>query len=111
MFLNLDGIRGTNDGAVFDVYLTLPGTAAAQREQFVGVIAMFGVSQASKSEGSHAGNGLKKVLEITKVIDAQVAQLATAENFEVRFVPRGSDPARSDVTVDRVSIYRQGSGR
>ena len=72
VFLNLENIRGGNDGVIFDIYVGLPPGAKPEDhpENRAGAVALFGVAKASRDDGGHGGNGLVKVVEITKVIDA-----------------------------------------
>lgn len=112
VFLNLENIRGANDAVVFDVYVGLPPDAAPQDhpEFHAGSVSLFGVSQASRSDGAHAGNGLTEVLEITHVIDALgPGGPADLGRLGVRFVPRRELRTEDQISVERVSVYRQGS--
>lgn len=112
VFLNLEGIRGRNDSAVFKVYVHNPQGqgAAAQAEHFVGTFSLFGASQAAAPDGQHGGNGISQVFEITELVDTMVlggaVELpALAVRLEACTPIRPND----DIAIDRVSVYRQGS--
>jgi tyrosinase len=111
VFLNLENIRGGNDGAVFDVYVGLPPGAdpAAHPDRLAGVVSLFGVRKASRTDGAHAGNGINEVLDITPIVDALHLEnaLDAAEHLNVRFVPRRPIKPEHDISVGRISVYRE----
>jgi tyrosinase len=111
VFLNLENIRGDNDGATFDVYLSfpVPGQSSALPDTYVGSISLFGVRKASRPDSQHGGKGVSQVLDITEVFD----KLSAGGNpllgqLTVRFVPVTDVRAEDRITVGRVSLYRQG---
>ncbi|HYZ62791.1 MAG TPA: tyrosinase family protein, partial [Acetobacteraceae bacterium] len=110
IFLNLENIRGTNDAAKFQVYVNLPEHAdpAAYPDHLAGTITLFGVSEASTRGGSGGGNGISKVLEITRLVDALHLSGAQLGQLNVRIVPAGNVEPGQQISVDRVSVYRQG---
>jgi tyrosinase len=109
VFLNLENITGSSDAASFKIYVGLnqgdnPDDHPAN---MAGVVTLFGVSEASDASGSHAGNGLNKVVEITKAVDSLHLESATDLNeLPIRFVLRRGQ--QSDIQIGRISIYRQG---
>jgi tyrosinase len=108
VFLNLENIRAANDAAVFYVYVNLPDDADPKEhpENLAGVVSLFGASKASR-EGS--GNGITEVLEITHVIDAlHLDNALDLEQLKVRFVPHTNIGPKDQISVGRVSVYRQG---
>jgi tyrosinase len=112
VFLNLENVRGTHDATVLSVYVNLPdgATPADHPELLAGSVGLFGLRSASQTDGKHAGEGLNFVLEITKIVDA----LHLSKNFDVdslhlRIVPHHAIPDQAQITVGRVSIYRQGN--
>jgi tyrosinase len=110
LFLNLENIKGSNDAAVFDVYVGLaPGdTAEAHPDNFAGVVALFGLREATNVAAAHGGNGMTKVIEITKVIDRlHLSGSLDVSQLPVRFVPV-QGLGRGTIEIGRVSIYRQG---
>lgn len=109
-FLNLESIRGANDAAILYVYVDIPGDGAKvnQPEQLAGVVSLFGVGMASRPESGHAGNGVSESLEITSIVDAlDLSDPISSDRFEVRIVPATPVHGSDQITVDRVSIYRQ----
>lgn len=110
VFLNLENVRGQNDAAVFYVYVNVPPGEQPQDhpEHQVGVLSLFGVSRASGSE--HGGNGITQVLEITDVVDAlHLDSQAELDKLTVQFVPRTPVVPEQEISVERVSVFRQGS--
>ena len=112
VFLNLDNVRGTNDATVLGVYINLPKGAKPgdHPELLAGTVGLFGLRRASKKDGKHGGQGLTFVLEITSIVDALHLKNALDTNsLQVSIVPYRAVPDQAQITVGRVSIYRQGS--
>jgi tyrosinase len=111
VFLNLENVRGQSDATAFSVYLGVGDEEdpAEHPERLAGSIAPFGVSQASDFDDEHAGQGLTFVLEITDIID----QLHLEGGFDVdslpvRIVPVRPISRKSELSIGRISIFRQG---
>jgi tyrosinase len=110
IFLNLENVRGLNDATAFSVYINLPeGEDPAQHpELLAGSIALFGVRKATLAEGTHAGDGLTFVFEITHIIDAMhLAGALNASQLRVRLVPIKPVPEAAQISIGRISIFRQ----
>ncbi|MBV8915457.1 MAG: tyrosinase family protein [Acetobacteraceae bacterium] len=105
VFLRLENIRGREDSAVFDVFVKAPGQQGGDGTK-VGSISLFGLEQASRREGEHAGTGLTKTLEITRAMDALGADRVRPEALEVRIVPRSDVRREDEITVGQVTIHR-----
>jgi tyrosinase len=111
VFLNLENVRGTHDASVLSVYLNLPpGAAPADHpELLAGSAALFGLRRASRQDGEHAGQGLSFILDITKIVDAlHLGSGFDVDTLPVRIVPNAPIPDQAQITVGRVSIYREG---
>lgn len=111
LFLNLESVRGQADAAAFNVYVGVPDDddVADHPDQLAGTIAPFGLRQASEGDGMHAGQGLTFVLEITDIVDKlHLEDSFDVDDLEVRLVPVAPDADDADVTIGRISIYRQG---
>jgi tyrosinase len=111
VFLNLENVRGLADSTAFRVYVDLPEGAnpAHHPERLAGSVALFGVRKASLADGEHAGQGLTFVLEITKIVDALHLNHALDVNaLDVRIVPVKPVPEEAQVSIGRISIFRQG---
>lgn len=94
------------------MYINVPeGEDPAQHpEHLAGSVALFGVRKATLVDDEHAGDGLTFVLEITHVID--ILHLAGALNvaqLHVRLVPLKPVPESAQVSIGRVSVFRQGT--
>ncbi len=110
VFLNLENIRSNVDGPVIDVYVNLPQGAnpAEHPENRAGTVALFGVENASQPDQPHGGTGVTVSLEITKIFDAlHLSGNLNISNLDVRLVPRTPLADEHNVTVDRISVYRQ----
>jgi tyrosinase len=111
VFLNLENVRGTHDAAVLSVYLNLPEGAkpSDHPELLAGGVGLFGLRRASAIDGRHGGQGLNFVLDITKVADTlHLNNALNADSLRVTIVPNRAVPDQSEITVGRISIYRQG---
>jgi tyrosinase len=110
VFLNLENVRGLNDATSFNVYVNVPDgdDPAAHPALKAGSVALFGVRGASTADDTHAGNGLTFVLEITRIIDAlHLAGGLNADQLHVRLVPRQPVAEESQISIGRISVFRQ----
>ena len=110
IFLNLENVRGLNDATVFSVYINVPegDDPAKHPELKAGSIALFGVRKATIADAQHAGDGLTFVLEITHVIDTlHLAGALNVSQLHVRLVPLNPVPEAAQVSIGRISIFRQ----
>jgi tyrosinase len=104
VFLRLEKIKSDHDGIPFVVYLGLPGG----EEHRAGLITLFGVSQASQPGGEHAGEGMTRVIEVSNIIDRlHAADALKAGTLRVRVVPRHPVPDSANLSIGRISLYRQ----
>jgi len=111
IFLNLENIRGAHDAVALNVYVNLPegSDPSDHPELLAGSVGLFGMRRASLADGQHAGTGLSFTLEITRIVDKLHAdqQLKTG-SIRVTIVPYRELPGQAQVTIGRVSMYRQG---
>jgi tyrosinase len=111
VFLNLENVRGFSDATALKVYIDLPAGAkpADHPERLAGSVSLFGASKASMADDEHAGKGLTLVLEITDIVDAlHLSNKLNMDSLDVRIVPRRPVPKDAEVSIGRVSIFRQG---
>ena len=112
IFLNLENVRGISDATAFDVYLNVPEGAnpANYPRNLAGRVALFGVRKASVVDSTHAGDGLTFVLEISDVIDRlHLSGALAAGQLHVRLVPRHPVPDEAQISIGRISVFRQGT--
>ena len=110
VYLNLENVRGTHDASVLSVYIDLPeGEKPSEHpELLAGSVGLFGLRRASLKDGQHAGEGLDFVLDITKIVDAlHLNHALDADSLHVTIVPYQQVPDAAQITVGRISIYRQ----
>lgn len=111
VFLNLENIRGLADATAFQVYINLPEGAdpASHPERLAGTVALFGVRKATAADQGHGGAGLTFVLEITHIVNALHLDehALDAGALDVRIVPIKDVPEDAEVSVGRVSVFRQ----
>jgi tyrosinase len=111
VFLNLENVRGLNDATILNVYINVPEgeDPATHPELKAGSIALFGVSKASSADNTHAGDGLTFVLEITHLVDRlHLSGTLDASQLHVRLVPRNPVSEAAQISIGRISIFRQG---
>lgn len=111
IYLNLEHVRGKRDSTAFHVYVGVPQSTSheAHPTRLAGSIALFGVSDASDPEGKHAGQGLTYTMDITDIADElHLDNMLDAEHLDVRLVPVNPVDKKAQVSVGRISIYRQG---
>ena len=107
--LRFDGIRSSRPAPTsYRVYLGLQPDQAADpqdADHYAGLLTLFGVYEASRTDGSSATSGQSRRLDVTAQVAAQAATfrpLATS----VRLVPL--DPGRrladAEVSIDRLSL-------
>ena len=100
VFLNLENVRGLSDATKFHVYVN---------NHLAGSIALFGVRKATQADEEHAGKGLTFVLEITKIVDElHLSNAFNADALDVRIAPLNPVPEEANVSIGRISIFRQG---
>lgn len=100
VFLNLENVRGLTASTRLRIFIG---------DQEVGTVGLFGLRKASQKDEKHAGNGLRVVLNITKIVDAlHLENKLDVDGLDVRVVPLTRIPADAPVTIGRVSIYREG---
>lgn len=100
VYLQLENVRGTRDANVLDVSVN---------QQRAGSVSLFGLRRASSKDGPHGGAGLTFLLDITDVIDnLHLTNTLDTDSLDVRITPDQAIPAGAEITVGRVSVYRQG---
>ena len=99
VYLKLENVRGTRDSYMLNVSVN---------QQRAGSVALFGLRKATLKEGPHGGGGLTFVLDITDIIDNLFLDNSLdADSLDVRIVPDDAIPDSEEITVGRVSVYRQ----
>lgn len=112
VFLNLENVRGLLDAVAFKVYVNVPegSDPADNPDRLAGSIGLFGVTQATAEDGEHGGEGLTFVLEITEIVqDLHLQGSLSADALDVRIVPVNHVPEEADVSIGRVTVFRQGA--
>lgn len=100
VYLQLENVRGTRDSYKLNVSVN---------QHNAGSVALFGLRKATLKDGEHGGEGLTFVLDITNIIDNLfLVNALDAGSLDVRIVPNQAVPDSADITVGRVSVYRQG---
>ncbi|HEY0460267.1 MAG TPA: tyrosinase family protein [Pyrinomonadaceae bacterium] len=100
VYLQLENVRGNMDAFKLTVSVN---------QQNAGTIALFGLRRASQPDGGHGGEGLTFILDITPIIDNLfINNNLDADSLDVRIVPNQAVPDSAEITVGRVSVYRQG---
>ena len=100
VYLRLENVRGEIDAT--KLYVSI-------NQQQVGHVALFGLRRASSVDGPHGGEGLTFVLDITDAVDNLfLGNALDTDSLDVRIEPNHQVPDDEELTVGRISIYRQG---
>jgi len=100
VYLRLENVRGNMDAFKLKVSVN---------HQNAGTVALFGLRRASLKDGEHGGEGLTFVLDITNITDNLFLDNAlNVDSLDVRIEPNHAVPDSVEITVGRVSVYRQG---
>ncbi len=76
----------------------------------MGTVSLFGLRNASLQDGEHGGSGLTYTFEITDIIDNLfLANALDVNSLDVRIEPTTAVPGFAQLTIGRVSVYRQGT--
>lgn len=112
LFLNLENVRGNSDAAAFDVYVGVPTgeDPADHPDRLAGTIGPFGITEASSPGSARAGQGLSYVLDITGIVDGlHLDDAFDVDELPVQIVPYRPLPDEVELSIGRISIYRQGA--
>jgi len=110
-YLKMENIRGTFDASVLSVYLHPPQQqdVSDSPRYLAGYVGLFGLRRASVKDGEHAGQGLTFVLNVTRITDdLHIANAFDLESLSVGIVPNRTIPEGAQITIGRISLYRQG---
>ena len=100
VYLQLEGIKGTADSNTYTVSVN---------HHYAGHISLFGLRIASKTDGKHGGAGLTIRLDISEIIDQlHINNAIEANSLDVLIQPVGPVSEEDPLTIDRISIYRNG---
>jgi tyrosinase len=116
-YLNIENVTGARSKTSYEVYLNVPEgeDPTTYDELYAGLLPMFGVVEASRSDDEHGGSGLHYVLDVTDVVRTlEAGGNWNPEQLDVSFVPVGVDPEGArvaevddagEVDVGQVSLY------
>ena len=111
VFLNLENVRGLEDATSLRIYVGLPQGADPNDhpERLAGSVALFGVSDASDPDAEHAGEGLTFVVDVTKIVqELHLQDELDANRLPVHIVPFKHVPEEAEISIGRISLFRQG---
>jgi tyrosinase len=111
VYLNLENVRGTHDATALSVFVGLPQGANPDNypDLLAGTVGLFGLRRASLADGRHLGGGLSFLLDISRIVDLMhVGDALNSNTLRVTIVPNRPVPEDAEVTVGRVSVYREG---
>jgi tyrosinase len=110
VYLNLENVRGQADSTALNVFVSVPGPTGDGQERLAGRVALFGVRKASSTDQEHAGQGLTFVLDITDIAEElHLNNALDADSISVRIAPFKPISPSAELSIGRVSIYREGS--
>jgi tyrosinase len=100
VYLQLENVRGNRDSYILRV--SVNGHEA-------GTVSLFGLRRASLMDAAHGGKGLTFILDITNIIDNLFLDNTLDQDaLDVKVVPNEAVPDNAEITIGRISVYRQG---
>ncbi|WP_337041963.1 tyrosinase family protein [Emticicia sp. 17c] len=102
VYLQLEGIKGKEDSVVCSVTVN---------NQYAGHLSLFGLKNASQKDGPHGGSGLTIRFDISSIVDKlELSNALDINSLEVHIQPVNVIADGNELTIDRVSIYREEQG-
>jgi tyrosinase len=99
VYLQIENVRGNMDANSF--------TVSVNHRQ-AGSVSLFGLRKASMRDSHHGGAGLTFLLDITDIIDdLHLDNALNAESLDVLILPSNAVPEKEEITIGRVSLYRE----
>ena len=99
VYLQIENVKGNVDAHIL---------AVSVGHQLAGHISLFGLRNASKSDGHDGGSGLTFILDITGIIDSLYMENKLAiDSLDVTLLPTNVIHDNQEITVGRISIYRE----
>ena len=106
VYLNLENITGTDNTSSYRVYVNAPEGVSLPKENYAGLLPMFGVEEASNSAALHGGSGLTYVLDITRLVERMKNTRTWRDGeLKVTFVQKRKGNKVPDLKVGRISLY------
>jgi len=106
VYLNIENITGSGAPTSYAVYVNVPQGDSPQQHQelYAGLLPMFGLTEASRTDQTHNGSGLNYALEISDIIRTLEARSDwDPSKLRVTFVPE-------EVAPDGTSSNTRGEG-
>lgn len=102
IYLQIENVKGTIDAHLLSVSVN---------DHYVGHVSLFGLRNSSKADGHHGGEGLTFILNITDVFDdLHINNSLDINAIDIKIQPDNELADNHDITVGRVSIYREQQG-
>lgn len=99
VYLQMENVRGNMDANSLTVSIN---------HRHAGSVSLFGLRKASMPDSHHGGAGLTFLLDITDIIDdLHLDNALNAESLDVLILPSNAVPEKEEITIGRVSLYRE----
>jgi tyrosinase len=106
--LRFEGIRSTGPAPTsYQVYLGLEPGAEADPDDaghYAGLLSLFGVYEASRDDGSSAGDGQRRRLDVTSLVSAQAGFRPLATSVRLSPLDPGRDVPGAPVSIERITL-------
>lgn len=100
VFLQLENVQGANDANFLSVFVN---------EKFLKTVSLFGLLSASREDSHDGGSGLTFNFNISDIIDElHLSNDLDVNSLNVQIKTKNPIPEGSEITVGRISVYRQG---
>tara|TARA_R110001592_G_scaffold146692_5_gene370887 strand:+ start:2347 stop:3870 length:1524 start_codon:yes stop_codon:yes gene_type:complete len=99
VYLQIENVKGNMDANILTVSIN---------HELAGHVSLFGLRNASKQDGQHGGTGLTFIFNISNIIDnLHLDNALDVDSLDVAILPSNAISDNQEVTVGRVSIYRE----
>lgn len=107
--LRFDGIRSASPTRTsYHVFIGLPPGAEADpadSEHYAGLLSLFGVREASRDDGTSAGDGQRRQLDVTEQVSAQAATFRPlAAQVRLTATNPGRDLSGVQLSIERITL-------
>ncbi len=108
IYFALEGIRGTFDATILNVFIGLPQSASPSEriEYRIGNEALYGLRRASRPSNRSRGGGMASLMDATDVIQRLLrSRLFDPGDVQISIVPEKPLPEPVEITIERIVAF------
>jgi hypothetical protein len=104
--LHFENLKGNDLLPVVDVYLNLYDECVPNEKNYVGAMALYGLSESSTESHEHDGSGQHRVFDVSQVFSTVCSQCNwSKKHFKLTLVPYHSLQIDASLTIGRIALY------